>query len=124
MKTSFHTIALAGLLGWTGFAIAAESPPAPDEHQVRRGKAVFDQWCVSCHGVGSRMAGTASLEVKYGGSIPAALEQRKDMNADFIRYFVRNGVLIMPAFRKTEVSDADLAALSAYLSPKEAPNAR
>jgi mono/diheme cytochrome c family protein len=29
---------------------------------------------------------------------------------------VRHGVSVMPPFRKTEVSDADLAALSAYLT--------
>jgi mono/diheme cytochrome c family protein len=31
--------------------------------------------------------------------------------------FVRSGVSVMPPFRKTEISDADLAALAAYLAP-------
>jgi len=32
--------------------------------------------------------------------------------------FVRTGVSVMPPFRKTEISDADLAALAAYLAPR------
>jgi mono/diheme cytochrome c family protein len=31
---------------------------------------------------------------------------------------VRTGVSVMPPFRKTEISDADLEALAAYLAPK------
>jgi mono/diheme cytochrome c family protein len=31
---------------------------------------------------------------------------------------VRKGVSVMPPFRKTEISDADLAALAAYLAPR------
>ena len=107
-------ILLAALMTCASAAMANDGT-----NLVVRGKHVFNQWCASCHATGPRMPGTASLEVKYGGSIPAALEQRKDMNADFIRYFVRNGVLIMPSFRKTEVSDADLEALSAYLTQQK-----
>ena len=80
------------------------------------GKQVFDQWCASCHAPGNRTPGTASLQAKYAGSKPAELEQRTDLNPEIIRYFVRNGVLVMPPFRKTEISDADLAALASYLS--------
>lgn len=116
MKTILESIFLA-LLCCGGTAMAADKVPA-DSARLSQGKAVFDKWCVSCHGVGKRMPGTASLEAKYAGSIPAALEQRKDMNPEFIRYFVRNGVLIMPSFRKTEVTDAELAALAVYLSPQ------
>jgi mono/diheme cytochrome c family protein len=111
MIKKIDTILLAALMTCTSAALANDSTSL-----AVRGKHVFDQWCASCHATGSRMPGTASLEAKYGGSIPAALEERKDMSPDFIRYFVRNGVLIMPSFRKTEVSDADLDALATYLS--------
>jgi mono/diheme cytochrome c family protein len=33
-----------------------------------------------------------------------------------VRYYVRNGVSVMAHFRKTEISDADLDALAAYLA--------
>jgi hypothetical protein len=35
-----------------------------------------------------------------------------------VALFVRRGVATMPFYRKTEVSDADLAALAAYLTRK------
>lgn len=37
------------------------------------------------------------------------------MSPELIRTFVRNGITIMPFFRKTDVSDTDLDALVAYL---------
>jgi mono/diheme cytochrome c family protein len=84
---------------------------------VERGAAVFNNWCSACHSRGPANApGTTSLQFKYQGSVPAALEDRKDLTADLVKLFVRNGVATMPQFRKTEVSDADLAALAAYLT--------
>jgi hypothetical protein len=53
--------------------------------------------------------------VKYGGKTPAVLVERKDLSQQAIATFVRTGVLSMPPFRKTEVSDADLAALTRYV---------
>ena len=38
------------------------------------------------------------------------------MSPELVRTFVRNGITIMPFFRKTEVSDTDLDALVAYLA--------
>ena len=48
--------------------------------------------------------------------MPAALEARDNLNPAIVRHFVRNGVLVMPPFRKTEISDAELDALGAYLT--------
>jgi mono/diheme cytochrome c family protein len=84
---------------------------------VERGAAVFNNWCSACHSRGPQNApGTASLELKYQGSVPAALEDRRDLTPELVKLFVRNGVATMAPFRKTEVSDADLEALAAYLS--------
>jgi mono/diheme cytochrome c family protein len=44
------------------------------------------------------------------------LEERTDLTPDTVRHFVRNGVSVMPFFRKTEISDAELEALAAYLA--------
>jgi mono/diheme cytochrome c family protein len=35
---------------------------------------------------------------------------------DTVRYLVRHGISVMPQFRKTEISDADLDALAKFLS--------
>jgi len=40
----------------------------------------------------------------------------EDLRPPVAATFVRNGVSIMPPFCKTEISDADLAALAAYLA--------
>jgi len=53
---------------------------------------------------------------QYQGTLPALLEERTDMSPELIRTLVRNGITIMPFFRKTEVSDTDLDALVAYLT--------
>ena len=54
----------------------------------------------------------------YNGEKPAVLEERLDLTPELVTFYVRNGVKIMPFFRKTEISDKDLADISAYLSPR------
>ena len=84
------------------------------------GKVVFDDWCRPCHDVEPRKhPGTAALQVLYKGEKPAALEQRLDLTPDITKFYVRNGVSIMPFFRKTEIDDRELDDLAAYLSPRQ-----
>jgi mono/diheme cytochrome c family protein len=86
---------------------------------VERGAAVFNNWCGACHSRGPRNApGTTSLQAKYQGSVPAALEDRRDLTPELVKLFVRNGVAMMAPLRKTEVSEADLEALAAYLTQR------
>lgn len=81
-----------------------------------RGAAVFNNWCDACHRDADQNApGTRSLEFKYRGELPGALEKRTDLTPEFIEFYTRNGIATMPFFRKTEISDEDLAALTAYL---------
>ncbi|MGN6356685.1 MAG: c-type cytochrome [Novosphingobium sp.] len=80
------------------------------------GERVFDRWCVQCHGQGARYPGTASLAVKYGKDLPAALEKRQDLTPETVALFVRRGISVMPPFRKTEITDEELASLGAYLA--------
>ena len=61
------------------------------------------------------MPGTAALQAKYNGSTPAVLTERTDLTEEMIGSFVRNGVSVMPPFRKTEITDADLRAMTEYL---------
>jgi mono/diheme cytochrome c family protein len=107
---------VAGLSG-VGPSAAAQAP-APTAAQLARGKAVFDAWCAGCHARGPRQPGTQALEALYKGSKPAALEDRTDLAPTLTETFVRKGVSVMPPFRKTEISDAQLADLAAYLAPK------
>jgi len=101
------------IAAWSRTNAAVETEGSP----VERGAAVFNNWCSACHSRGPQNApGTASLQAKYQGSVPAALEERRDLTPDLVKFFVRNGVAMMAPLRKTEVSDADLEALAAYLT--------
>ncbi len=93
-------------------------PQANTSSQLQRGKAVFDEWCAACHAPGPRHPGTQALDALYKGSKPGALEQRTDLVPKLTETFVRKGVSVMAPYRKTEISDVDLAALAAYLAPK------
>lgn len=95
---------------------AAQAFAAPDESQIERGHRVYQKWCYPCHGPGTDKPGTASLAAR--GQKPAVLEDRTDLTPAAIKTFVRHGVLYMPTFRKTEISDADLDAIAAYLTRK------
>jgi mono/diheme cytochrome c family protein len=97
----------------SSFAQAA----APD------GKAVYDKWCAPCHSAGPGNPGTESLQMKYGDKVPAVLLDRTDLSADVVATFVRQGVLLMAPFRKTEITDSELDALSRYVARnyKKAP---
>lgn len=83
------------------------------------GKAVYTKWCSVCHAEGPAFAGTIALAELYKGTeIPAALEKRTDLDPEYIRYVVRNGKMMMPTFRKTEINDAELEAAVKYLTGK------
>ena len=87
---------------------------------VVTGEHVFEKWCAPCHSrespLAGPMAGTIALQAKYRGRVPAALLDRSDLTPGLINYYVRHGVGWMPPFRKTEISDRELAALGTYLS--------
>ena len=46
------------------------------------------------------------------------LEKRKDLSAEYVRAIVRRGLFEMPPFRPSEITDQELAQLSAYLAGK------
>ena len=102
-----------------GGSLMAQTP------SEKNGKAIFDKWCLPCHGAvasehtmfgSGALPGTAALAVKYQGKVPAVLEQRTDLKPAFIKSVVRHGLYAMPITRKTEVSDAELDDVIAYLT--------
>ncbi len=108
MRAAIVTFALV-LTALLGAAAAAEAAS---------GESVYKRWCVHCHSTGRGMPGTESLQVKYKGSLPAVLLERTDLSPQALSLFVRTGVLSMPPFRKTEITDAELAALATYMTSK------
>jgi mono/diheme cytochrome c family protein len=86
------------------------------------GQSVYEYWCATCHAPGPGHPGTQSLQLKYGGKMPAVLLERTDLSPQAVAVFVRQGVLLMAPFRKTEISDAELVALTAFVAKNFKPN--
>jgi (+)-pinoresinol hydroxylase len=104
-------------------ALAAQSAEAVGQSaSIRRGEHIYNTYCVACHGPGignpglNLKPGTDALRAKYQGTVPSVLSDRTNLPSQFIKYAVRNGMTVMPFFRKTEISDDDLNDLSAYLT--------
>lgn len=106
----------AALLLAVAAANATEEPA-----DVARGRAVFTRVCAPCHGTGpgldgsKMLPGSERLAAKYQGAKPPFLEERSDLDAAQLRFFVRHGTGAMPMFRKTEITDADIDAVAAYI---------
>jgi (+)-pinoresinol hydroxylase len=102
----------------------ASSVLAQDETAVRKGRETYQYWCATCHGAGPGHPGTTALAAKYKGALPGLLEARTDLTPQGVKSVVRKGVSIMPFFRKTELSDADLEAVAQYLVRRRDSNRR
>lgn len=98
-------------VGWLSLDALAQGTS-----DAERGQAVYEYWCTPCHAPGPGHPGTQSLAVRYGDTLPAVLEERTDLTPEAVKVFVRQGVLSMPPFRKTEITDAELEDLAAYLA--------
>lgn len=132
----YQTLMLAGMLGAasTAVRIAAaqqEGPPpksawtttTPKSKGEPRGYVQYQDYCAVCHGAGVGKPGTLALHAKYKGAEPALLADRTDLTPQLIKTYVRNGISVMPFFRKTEISDAELDAIAAYLTRNNKPEA-
>jgi mono/diheme cytochrome c family protein len=99
--------------------VMAAQGQSPDTALIEKGRVAYDYWCATCHAAG--MPGTTALAAKYkDGSRPAVLRERVDLTPQLLRFVVRNGASVMPFFRKTEASEADLEAIAAYLTRRGA----
>jgi len=93
--------------------VLSASSFSQDSRQSDRGREIYQKWCTPCHGNGLGRPGTAAAAAH--GQKPAVLESRTDLSPKMIETAVRQGPNFMPRFRKTEISNADLAAIEAYL---------
>ncbi len=96
-------------IGWTRHTVQVTST-------TLRGYAEYQNSCAACHGPMPERPGTRALAAKYKGTLAAMLEERRDLSPELIRVVVRNGITVMPHFRKTELSDTQLDAIVAYLT--------
>jgi (+)-pinoresinol hydroxylase len=105
-------IAVLGLA--VAYAASARSATPAPEHAA--GQAVYLKWCAPCHAPGVTHPGTHALATKYQGIKSGVLLDWKDLPTATVKYWVRHGISIMPHFRKTEISDAELDDLAAFLA--------
>lgn len=99
-------IVTLALLGMGGAAFAADAAP---------GRALFERHCAVCHAAGPGHAGTMRL-TEARGADKAVLEERTDLDPAYIRIVVRQGLVEMPPWRRTEIDDAALHQIAAYLT--------
>jgi hypothetical protein len=62
------------------------------------------------------LPGTEALQIKYRGKLPAVLEARNDLTAKGLKAVIRRGTWSMPPFRQTEITDAEIDDIAAYLA--------
>jgi mono/diheme cytochrome c family protein len=127
-----RAFAMVGLsLGGASLALCAALAKGPaDRATPMRAPpseaALFAAHCGICH---SEMgSGTLALAARLGRR-RALLATRRDLDADGVRFAVRNGVGSMPAQTRVDLSDADLARVIIYLTksaakPRGSPAAR
>ena len=101
------------MLANTAHAAGAAQGALPEP--LATGQKVYEHWCAPCHDGGPGHPGTQSLQLKYKGQVPATLLERTDLIPATVVLYVRQGVLLMAPFRKTEITDAELNALAAYV---------
>jgi 4-cresol dehydrogenase (hydroxylating) cytochrome subunit len=78
------------------------------------GKEVFDHYCTYCHGSADG-PGTMQLG-RTRGKDKAFLTERKDLPREYIESVVRHGLRAMPPFAPSDLTDAKLKALAAFLA--------
>jgi (+)-pinoresinol hydroxylase len=111
---TLYRVALAGL-ALTGLTVE-RAPAAEPSDPYAAGRAVYTKWCAPCHDPGLIHPGTNALTVKYKGVKSGVLLEWQDLPPELVRHLVRNGISVMPQFRKTEISDTDLDALAKFLA--------
>jgi mono/diheme cytochrome c family protein len=115
IRITMAALAAAGLT-LSGSSPGASMPAVSPSDTHADGRVVYTKWCAPCHDPGVIHPGTNALTVKYRGVKPGVLLEWMDLQPETVRYVVRHGISVMPQFRKTEISDAELDALAKFLS--------
>jgi len=115
------TLGAAALLasGAAAYAFQPQAPASPARATQGAnldnpgGAVLYDRYCAGCHNPGPGHPGTMLLE-QLGREHPP-LMGRDDLEPDYIRAVVRNGLIEMPPFRPTELTEAELDQVIAHI---------
>ena len=111
MRSPYFAAALAATL----LGLSASAQAADMSKDMQHGKERYDRMCAPCHNKGFWAANRLGERL---GDENAVLEDRTDLNTDYIETVVRKGMGSMPPYRKTELSPGDLDAIAEYLTRK------
>ena len=106
-------VSLAALV--FGLAIASVVVRGADDsaQTIEAGKRLFRERCGYCHLAGG--TGTIMLARRLGGD-RSRLEERTDLNADYIKKITRVGINGMPPHNRIELPDGELDLIALYLT--------
>ena len=86
----------------------------PARAEEMSGRAVFDHYCSWCH-AGADGPGAMQL-ARTRGKDQALLTERRNLQPGYIEEVVRHGLRAMPPFAPSDLNDARLKALIAFLA--------
>lgn len=84
----------------------------------RDAEALFSNRCGACHLAGGMGTNLLTKQRMIAAEPPenGLLANRNDLTADYVKSVVRLGKVAMPRLSRTEVTDAELDAIAAYLA--------
>lgn len=80
------------------------------------GERLYGQECAYCHA--GRNTGTIMLGRRMDPA-QAELHKRKDLEPDYVKAVVRNGMVNMPPLSRVELTDEDLDKIAVWLARNE-----
>lgn len=101
-----------------GETTGAGEPAVVQIEAITDGKALFELYCIACHGAGLGYPGTMRLQERLSED-QAPLLNRDNLDPEYVKLVVREGFKLMPPFRPTEITDRQLDLLAGYITGEE-----
>ena len=111
-------VVLSLLLAGCGADRSAETDNPVQAAAGLDGKALFDLYCIACHGAGPEHPGTMRLQERMSAD-QAPLLNRDNLPPEYVKLVVREGFKLMPPFRPSEITDAQLELLTGYITGED-----
>ena len=103
------------LVAYISLACSAHTLAEATLVSENQGAQLYMHWCIHCHSPAPFAAGTSRLKFARPGVSPVLME-RDDLDAQYVSTVVRNGLGAMPSFRRTEITEQELAAITRFLT--------
>ncbi|HYM36574.1 MAG TPA: cytochrome c [Steroidobacteraceae bacterium] len=87
----------------------------------QEGKKLFEATCNFCHNPRGWAADRLRMRLDESRVVIA---ERTDLDRDYIRFVVRNGLVNMPAYTPTDLSDIQIQLVADYLTRDNGKGAR